>query len=125
MKNSKNQFKNNEQYLIEDIIKNGKGSRTWYDLALQEMVEYNIQDVHLTEEVYNALMKYSTPKVNHSTKNKGEKHSCPNCGSKKASLAKTYVAPSGTKTRLMICDDKSCETNFTISDTNYKKHYGE
>ena len=57
MKNSKNQFKNNEQYLIEDIIKNGKGSRT--------------------------------------------------------------------KTRLMICDDKSCETNFTISDTNYKKHYGE
>lgn len=130
-------FNSNKLDYIAQMLELGhktkhRGMPMWDDIvlrndkkALQEMVEYNIQDVHLTEEVYNALMKYSTPKVNHSTKNKGEKHSCPNCGSKKASLAKTYVAPSGTKTRLMICDDKSCETNFTISDTNYKKHYGE
>lgn len=39
MKNSKNQFKVNEQTLINDILTNGKQGRTWYDLAVQ----YNIR----------------------------------------------------------------------------------
>ena len=39
MKNSKNQFKVNEQALINDILTNGKQGRTWYDLAVQ----YNIR----------------------------------------------------------------------------------
>ena len=39
MKNSKNQFKVNEQALINDILTNGKQGRQWYDLAVQ----YNIR----------------------------------------------------------------------------------
>ena len=39
MKNSKNQFKVNEQALINDILTNGKQSRQWSDLAVQ----YNIR----------------------------------------------------------------------------------
>ena len=119
------------QYLGIGSKTKHRGMAMWDDIilrndkkALEEMIEYNIQDVLLTEEVYNKLMDYSLPKVNHTAKQGGSKHCCPNCGSDKASLLKTYVAPSGTKTRLMTCDNLKCETNFTISDTNYNKHYG-
>ena len=105
-----------------------RGMSMWDDIilrndkkALDEMIEYNIQDVHLTEEVYKKLTDYSLPKVNHTSKQTGITHSCPECGSTEASLEKTYVSPSGTKTRLMSCN--SCKVNFTISNTNYTKHY--
>ena len=105
-----------------------RGMSMWDDIilrndkkALDEMIEYNIQDVHLTEEVYKKLTNYSLPKVNHTSKQTGITHSCPECGSTEASLEKTYVSPSGTKTRLMSCN--SCKVNFTISNTNYTKHY--
>lgn len=41
MKNSKNQFKVNEQALINDILTNGKQERTWYDLAIQHGIVPN------------------------------------------------------------------------------------
>ena len=92
------------------------------DKALQEMVDYNIQDVILTEQVYKKLMEYSIPKVNHTTNSGGDKHSCPQCGSTSATLHKTYSTGSGSKTMLMSCN--GCSTNFTINQTNYNKHYG-
>lgn len=105
-----------------------RGMSMWDDIilrndknALEEMVEYNIQDVHLTEKVYKKLTEYSLPKVNHTSKQTGVTHACPECGNTEATLEKTYVSPSGSKTRLMSCN--SCETNFTVNNTNYKKHY--
>ena len=105
-----------------------RGMSMWDDIilnncpkALEEMIEYNIHDVVLTEQVYKKLSEYSLPKVNHASKQTGDKHTCPQCGSVDASLQKTYVTPSGTKTRLMSCN--SCSTNFTINNTNYEKHY--
>ena len=105
-----------------------RGISMWDDIilnncpkALEEMIEYNIHDVVLTEQVYKKLSEYSLPKVNHASKQTGDKHTCPQCGSTDATLQKTYVAPSGTKTRLMSCN--SCSTNFTINNTNYEKHY--
>ena len=105
-----------------------RGMSMWDDIilnncpkALEEMIEYNIHDVVLTEQVYKKLSEYSLPKVNHASKQTGDKHTCPQCGSTDATLQKTYVAPSGTKTRLMSCN--SCSTNFTINNTNYEKHY--
>lgn len=105
-----------------------RGMAMWDDIilrndskALEEMVEYNIQDVYLTEQVYKKLSEYSLPKVNHSSIKTGQKHSCPQCTKTDAVLQKTYVSPSGTKTRLMSCN--SCSTNFTINNTNYIKHY--
>ena len=105
-----------------------RGLEMWDDIilrndpqALEEMIEYNVQDVFLTEQVYHKLMEYSLPKVNHASKQTGDKHTCPQCGSDHAELHKTYISGSGVKTRLMSC--KSCSTNFTISNTNYTKFY--
>lgn len=105
-----------------------RGLSMWDDIilrndpkALEEMIEYNVQDVFLTEQVYHKLMEYSLPKVNHASKQTGDKHTCPQCGSDHAELHKTYISGSGVKTRLMGC--KSCSTNFTISNTNYTKFY--
>ena len=105
-----------------------RGMEMWDDIilkndpkALEEMIEYNVQDVFLTEQVYHKLMEYSLPKVNHASKQTGDKHTCPQCGSDHAELHKTYISGSGVKTRLMGC--KSCSTNFTISNTNYTKFY--
>ena len=105
-----------------------RGMSMWDDIilnncpkALEEMIEYNIHDVVLTEQVYKKLSEYSLPKVNHASKQTGEKHTCPQCGSIEASLQKTYVTSSGTKTRLMLCN--SCSTSFTVNNTNYEKYY--
>ena len=109
-----------------------RGLEMWDDIilrndakALEEMIEYNIQDVYLTEEVYNKLMEYSIPKINHQalTGEMKGKCGCPECGSKKATLIKTYATGAGAKSRLMNCD--SCETNYTLSEAKYKKEYEE
>jgi len=105
-----------------------RGLEMWDDIilrndskALEEMIEYNVQDVFLTEQVYHKLMEYSLPKVNHASKQTGDKHTCPQCGSDHAELHKTYISSTGTKTRLMNC--LNCSTNFTINNTNYTKFY--
>lgn len=105
-----------------------RGIEMWDDIilrndpkALEEMIEYNVQDVFLTEQVYHKLMEYSLPKVNHASKQTGDKHTCPQCGSDHAELHKTYISSTGTKTRLMNC--LNCSTNFTINNTNYTKFY--
>lgn len=105
-----------------------RGLSMWDDIilrndpkALEEMIEYNVQDVFLTEQVYHKLMEYSLPKINHASKQTGDKHTCPQCGSNHAELHKTYISSSGTKTRLMNC--LNCSTNFTINNTNYTKFY--
>ena len=105
-----------------------RGLEMWDDIilrndskALEEMIEYNVQDVFLTEQVYHKLMEYSLPKVNHASKQTGDKHTCPQCGSDHAELHKTYISGTGTKTRLMNC--LNCSTNFTINNTNYTKFY--
>lgn len=105
-----------------------RGLEMWDDIilrndskALEEMIEYNVQDVFLTEQVYHKLMEYSLPKVNHASKQTGDKHTCPQCGSDHAKLHKTYISGTGTKTRLMNC--LNCSTNFTINNTNYTKFY--
>ena len=105
-----------------------RGLSMWDDIilrndpkALEEMIEYNVQDVFLTEQVYHKLMEYSLPKVNHASKQTGDKHTCPQCGSDHAELHKTYISSAGTKTRLMNC--LNCSTNFIINNTNYTKFY--
>ena len=105
-----------------------RGMPMWDDIilrndpkALEEMIEYNVQDIFLTEQVYHKLMEYSLPKVNHASKQTGNKHTCPQCGSDHAELHKTYISGTGTKTRLMNC--LNCSTNFIINNTNYTKFY--
>ena len=106
-----------------------RGMPMWDDIilrndpkALEEMIEYNVQDVFLTEEVYKILRDYTEPKVNHTALIDVEKkHCCPECGSEEAKLNKTYITSTGTKSRLMICN--KCNTNFKISNTVSEKYY--
>ncbi len=116
------------QYLGIGSKTKHRGMEMWDDIilrndskALEEMIEYNVQDVFLTEQVYHKLMEYSLPKVNHASKQTGDKHTCPQCGSDHAELHKTYISGTGTKTRLMNC--LNCSANFTINNTNYTKFY--
>lgn len=104
-----------------------RGMPMWDDIilrndkkALEEMVEYNVQDVFLTEDVYNALKIYTEPKVNHTVLAGGDSHTCPNCGDDNLLHAKTYVTKAGTKSYLMRC---RCSTTFTITEKKYKDHY--
>ena len=104
-----------------------RGMSMWDDIilrndkkALEEMIEYNVQDVFLTEEVYNILKKYTEPKVNHAVLKGAETHTCPDCGSTDAKLSKTYVTKAGTKSYLMSC---TCGTNFTLTSKKYTDNY--
>lgn len=104
-----------------------RGMAMWDDIilrndlkALEEMVQYNVQDVRLTEEVYKRLIKYTQPTIHHGVINGGETHSCPECGKMEASLEKTYVSKVGTQTRLMKC---TCGTHFTITNKKYQDNY--
>lgn len=105
-----------------------RGIEMWDDIilkndekALDEMLEYNVQDVRLTEDVFNKLKNYTEPSIHHGVIAGKGKHSCPECGEvDNIVLKKTYVSKAGVKTRLMEC---ACGTQFKLSDTNYRAYY--
>lgn len=105
-----------------------RGMEMWDDIilrndenALEEMLEYNVQDVRLTEDVFNKLKNYTEPSIHHGVIAGEGKHTCPECGEvDDIVLKKTYVSKRGVKTRLMEC---TCGTQFKLSDTNYRTYY--
>ena len=61
MKNSKNQFKVNEQALINDILTNGRTGRTWGELAIQYNIRPNVDLVKRRKsanDVWRRFLKY-------------------------------------------------------------------
>lgn len=96
------------------------GTKEKSELALKEMIKYNIQDVIVTEELYLRLKKYIT-NISHLGVLQGyEKHTCPTCGNNDISLYKTTVTPSGTIQRIMICNNDKIK--FKISNSTYLKY---
>jgi uncharacterized protein YprB with RNaseH-like and TPR domain len=91
--------------------------------SLAQMVAYCKKDVILLEKVYNELRTYANHNFNYATAYGGQKHHCPNCGNKEASLDKTRTTSAGTIRRQMKC--KSCETYYTISNKAYQEHLQE
>lgn len=127
-------FNNNKLDYIANLFGYGRkvqhrGMELWDDIilrkdpkAMDEMIEYNVHDVVLTENIYKDLRQYTEAKVHHAVLNGFEKHTCPTCGdSENITLLKTFVTPAGTKSRLMGC---SCGTQFKLSETVYSKTYG-
>ncbi len=101
-----------------DLFKTGtKNDR---DLALNEMIHYNIIDVTLTEEVYHRLKLYTNPNTHHGVLNDRPKFTCPHDGSTNVQLVKTIVTASGSIKRLMKCND--CGQQFIISNRTYIKY---
>lgn len=87
---------------------------------LAKMVEYNKQDVVVTEEIYLRLRKYMGHKIHLGVVNGEAKYTCPNCGGSNIKLYKTTVTPSGTIQRVMKCNiDK---VKYKISNKQYMNY---
>lgn len=96
---------NTLEYLCQILNKNHEKIHTDFNLwvrcvngdseALQEMLDYNMQDVLALEELYLILRGWikSHPNVGMYYADMGDR--CPNCGSKRLLEADTYDTPSG------------------------------
>ena len=66
---------------------NHRGIKLWFDCmegntrAWREMKRYNVQDVHLLEEMYEDLKPWLTSVPNHALWSNNEEPTCRNCGS--------------------------------------------
>jgi hypothetical protein len=84
---------------------------------LAKMVEYNVQDIVATEEMYLKMRKYMGHKI-HSGVEKGlEKFTCPNCGGYDVQLVRTITTAAGTIQRVMQCDED--EVQYKINNRTY------
>jgi len=90
--------------------------------SLKKMVAYCKQDVIILEKVYEELRNYTPHTFNYAALNYDEKWACPECGSVHISLNKTYTTRMGVLRRYMRCSDKTCNTNYPISNKQYMDH---
>lgn len=87
--------------------------------AMEMMVEYNVQDIVVTEQVYLKVRKYMKNPIHLGALKGKSKSSCPTCGGTNVKLHKTTCTQAGTIQHIMKCkDDKS---KFKISNTEYLK----
>ena len=100
-----------------DMIQEGSPSEQ--KEYLQKMVDYNVQDIVATEDMYISLRKYMGHKMHFGVLSGKEKWTCPNCGGTNISLYKTTTTTAGTIQRIMKCHDD--DTQFKLSNTNYYK----
>ena len=105
------------------------GIKMWKDIqygnkkeakeAMQLMINYNIQDILVTEQVYLKLRKYMKNPIHLGILEGNDKTSCPVCGSKDVKLYKTIVTTAGTIQRIMKCN--SCKSLYKLSNSQYLK----
>ncbi len=84
---------------------------------LKKMVDYNVQDIIATEDMYLSLRKYMGHKIHLGVLKGEEKFSCPNCGGLNVKLYKTTVTAAGTVQRVMICNDDKVQ--YKINNKEY------
>ena len=87
--------------------------------AMKLMVKYNLQDVTLTEEIYLRVRKYLKPVFHVGMLTKGDKLSCPTCGSVELRRKKQTTTAAGTIQHVMKC--KSCKSQSKMNNSNYLK----
>jgi uncharacterized protein YprB with RNaseH-like and TPR domain len=88
---------------------------------LQNMINYCNQDVKILEEVYNKMKNYIKPKTHFGVLEDKEKFTCPECGNHDSKLIRTRTTAAGAIRKQMKCNNKNCNTVYTISDKNYTK----
>lgn len=84
---------------------------------LQKMVDYNVQDIVVTEEMFLYLRKYMGHKMHFGTINGEERWTSPASGSKNIELIKTTTTPAGTIQRIML--DKDTDTIYKLTNKQY------
>ena len=95
------------------------GSKREAKKAMKLMVEYNIQDIIVTEQVYLRLRKYMKNPIHLGVIQGKSKSTCPVCGSDNIKHIKSTVTAAGTIQHIMKCkEDKS---TFKISNTEFLK----
>lgn len=87
--------------------------------ALQEMLDYNVRDILVTEALYNHLRRYMSSPTHLGVVAGHTKCTCPECGGTDLELYKTVVTAAGTIQRLMRC--KHDGVVFKISNRDYYK----
>lgn len=100
-----------EPGLWTKVCKNDRG-------ALARMVKYCKNDVKILKEVYKKMAPYIVNKVHHGVKLGNGKCSCPECGSKEATLSKKRTTTTGILRFQMRCSN--CGKYYTVSRTTYE-----
>ena len=90
------------------------------ETALNNMIEYCMQDVVVLEDVYTAMQHYIKPNSHSGVANGGKKYSCPICICDEIELIKNDVTEKGTISRVVRC--KKCNHVYNISNLSYM-HY--
>lgn len=109
-------FNSNKLDYIGQYLKVGQKIETnygmWKDIllkndrrALKKMVEYCKQDVNLLEAVYNKLRNHIAPKTHFGMIFKGDRGSCPECGSDDIVINKHVMRVSGQKFIQYMCKE--------------------
>ena len=104
-----------EGMIMWEMIENG--TREQHDEYLTKMLQYNVQDVIATEDMYLKLRPYMGHKIHIGKLNHAENYSCPNCGGLNVGLYKTTATAQGTIQRIMICKDD--DVQFKVSNKTY------
>lgn len=89
--------------------------------ALNDMVTYCDQDVRLLEKIYEKLRPYAKTQFNYGKLYGDNNWACPECGSLKVRVSKSYTTPMGVRRYYLRCLTKSCSTNFPVSNRTYLK----
>lgn len=101
--------------LMWDMIEDGtKDEQSEY---LQKMIDYNVQDIVATEQMYLAFRSYIGTPTHIGMFNGGDKFDCPSCGSDDVEYHKTTYTTTGTLQHIMKCND--CSSKFKISNRTY------
>lgn len=98
-----------------DMIEDGnKAEQKEY---MQKMIDYNVQDIIATEDMYVVLRKYHGHILHFGVLNGEAKYTCPNCGTSNVKLYKTQVTKAGTVQRIMKC--KKDKVQYKLSNRIY------
>lgn len=87
--------------------------------AMDLLIEYNIQDILTTEQLYLKLQKYLKHPIHLGALQGGAKSTCPVCGNTDVEVYKTTWTANGTIQKIMRC--KKDNHLFKISNTEYLK----
>ena len=97
-----------------------EGTKSEQKEYLGKMVEYNIQDIICTEQMYTKLRKYMGHKVHFGVLNGQPKYSSPTDGSTDLELVKTTTTAAGTIQHIMR--SKTDGTMFKLNNRNYLEY---
>lgn len=84
---------------------------------LKKMIDYNVQDIVATEQMYLAFRQYIGTASHIGMFSGGDKCDCPSCGSDDVEHSRTTYTAAGTLQHIMRCGN--CGTEYKISNRTY------